>query len=360
MDDTIGSMKITFDQQGFGVGDARVQWSELIAVGVRTTSDGPFAEDVFWQFFSAAGLIELPGSLVEGAALTAMQQALPGLDSAKVITAMGSTSERTFRLWHVEASRWRWNAEAFAARFEALVARLGGQASTAAAVFVRLLGAWTSPGRRYHDLEHLAECLHQVDLAAARPAVADLAELALWYHDAVWAPGAPDAEARSAALLEADAGLLGLPREVALAAGACVRATAHASGVEPNGPAAELVVDADLAILASEPLRFLEYEYGVAEEHAEMAGTTFILARGRFLAELAAAPVLFRSPGFRDRSEAPARANLSALLASPRYRVHRWLGGVYGFFARRRVHQLPGDGGSFSASGSRSSPSPPP
>lgn len=334
-------MTITFDQQGFGAGGERIEWSELIAVGVRTTSDGPFADDVFWQFSCPSGLVELPGPLVDGAALTAMQEALPGLDSGKLLAAMCSTSDRIFRLWHVEASRWRWSAEAFAARFAALVGRLGGEASRANDAFARLVGAWGSPGRRYHDLEHLAECLHEVDLAAAGSTGADLAELALWYHDAVWAPGAPDAEERSAALLEADAALLGLPREVALAAAGCVRATAHTRGVVPSGPAAELVVDADLAILASEPLRLLEYEDCVAEEYAEVAGTTFILARGRFLADLLAAPSIFRTASFRERYEARARANLGALLAGRRYRVHRCLGGVYGFFAGRRAHRVP-------------------
>lgn len=329
-------MDLTFDAQGFGAGDQRVQWAELTAVGIKTTADGPFADDVFWQFLLPGGVLELPGPLIDDTALAAMQAALPRFDSMKVIDAMGSTRERTFRVWHREDSHPQWEPDALATRFAALVTRLGGHATEADPVFRRLVTAWTSPGRRYHDLEHLADCLREVDRSAAPPSVADLAELALWYHDVVWAPRATDAEARSAARLEADAALLSLSPSVASAAAACVRATAHLAGVTPSGAAAELVVDADLAILGRDPLRFLEYEFGVAEEHPRTPSIAFILARGRFLAGLLASPAIFRTQAFRDRYEATARANLAALLGSPRYRMHRWLGRAYRLVAPPR------------------------
>ena len=325
-------MTLTADQEGFGTGDRRIRWSELAAVGLHTTADGPFVEDVFWQFLLPGGVVELPGSMIDNATLAAMQEALPGFDSMKLVSAMGSTSERTFRLWHGEASSWQWDDAVFGARFTRLVERLGGRPSGALDVFGRLRAAWSGVSRRYHDLEHLMDCLRELD-GAAEPAVADIAELALWYHDAVYEPRARDAEARSAALLEEDAASLGLSREAALAAAACVRATAHLAGARPSGPAAELVVDVDLSILGCDPLRFLEYEYGVAEEHAAVPSTAYVLARGHFLAGLLASPSIFRTEPFRQRYEASARRNLAALLRSPRYRAHRWVGRVYALFA---------------------------
>src|SRR5262249_42093659 len=153
----------------------------------------------------------------------------------------------------------------------------------------------------------------------------DIAELALWYHDAIYASGASDSEERSAALLVDDARLLGIPDERTLAAAACVRATAHLAGATPVEPAAELVVDINLSILGRDVLRFMEFEYAVEEEYAAVPRLRYFLGRGRFLAGLLEAPAIFRTPSFRARYEGRARANISALLASPRYRSYRWL-----------------------------------
>jgi hypothetical protein len=76
-------------------------------------------------------------------------------------------------------------------------------------------------------------------------------------------------------------------------------------------------------------IRFMEFEYAVAEEYACVPSTLYFLARGRFLAELLASPTIFRTDHFRERYEPGARANIAALLRSPRYRAHRWFGWLY-------------------------------
>jgi predicted metal-dependent HD superfamily phosphohydrolase len=229
-----------------------------------------------------------------------MQEHLPGIDDRKIVSAMGSTTDRIWRIWHFEESNSQWDDERFAARFTALIGRLGGVMSRANDAFLRLRAAWSADGRRYHDLEHLADCLRELDGARAEPSVADIAELALWYHDAVCEPLARDNEERSAALLCHDAAMLDL-RQEHVAAAQCIRATAHLSARTSSSPAADLVVDADLAILGRDPLRFMEFEYAVAEEHAEIAHTTYLLARGRFLAGLVGLPSIFRTKHFGDR-----------------------------------------------------------
>jgi len=322
-------MTIEFDEHGFGTGARRIRWDELTAVGIRTTAEGPFREDVYWQFLLRDGAVELPGSVVDGAALDVLQRRLAGMDSLKVIAAMGRAEERVFRVWHVEESSGRWDDARFGARFAGLVTRLGGSAARAGDAFTRLRTAWSGKPRRYHDREHLAECLNELERARAKPALADIAELALWYHDAVYEPRAHDCEERRAALLLEDAAALGIPADRAQAAARCVRATAHLAGPAPSEPATDLVLDIDLSILGRDPLRFMEFEYAVAEEYADVPRVRYLLARGRFLAGLLASPSIFRTEHGRARFEASARANVAALLRSPRYRIHRWLGRAY-------------------------------
>jgi predicted metal-dependent HD superfamily phosphohydrolase len=308
---------LTFDDRGFRTETSRVSWHDLVAVGIRTTAGGPLSEDVFWQFMLRDGLIELPGSMLTD--LDPMAKRLPGLDFAKVIKAMGSCNERIFRVWHHEESHYRPDASALRVRFARLVARLGARTDSDD-TFTRIYAAWSSELRRYHDVEHLTDCLREVDRLPVSP-TRHLVELALWYHDAVYEAGATDCEHRSAGWLATDAARLGLPESLARITAALVEATAHGAGRIPSDEAA-VVADIDLAILGRDPLRFMDFEYSVEEEFGAVPTIAFRRGRGRFLAGLLENPI-YRTTSFRDRFETTARANIAALIHSRRYAAYR-------------------------------------
>jgi predicted metal-dependent HD superfamily phosphohydrolase len=301
-----------------------IPWSDVIAVGIRTTADGPFAEDVFWQLVLHDRWLELPGSAVGDGFLDALRANLPGIAWEKVVVAMGSTEPRVFRVWHRDDASFGPGDRELAARFAALIGRLDGDCEATAPVFERLRAAWGAAGRRYHGGEHLVDCLRELDRAAPVAEVADPAELALWYHDAVCEPNGLACEDRSAALLEADAATLGIAAAAAALAIAAVRATAHATAA-PGAPVTDLVLDVDLSILGRDALRFMDYEHATEDEYAPRSIPAFRCARGRFLAALLARPQIFRTPAFRERYEQRARVQTAELLASPRYRAYRWL-----------------------------------
>lgn len=318
---------VVFDKEGFGTSERRIRWTDLVAVGIRTTSDGPWGEDVFWQFQLPDRVLELPGSCVTGEAVGFLQRAIPGIDSFKIMEAMCTTSPRVFRLWRAGEPSAGHDRERLHARFDALLGRLGA-GSAPPATFDMLMAAWSDTRRRYHGIEHLTDCLWELDGAIGgvpiESGLADRVELALWYHDAIYVPTAPDNESQSAAWLRSDGGRFGLPAAVLDDAARLVLATVHTEPPPGEDPGVHLVRDIDRAILGRDVLRFMEYEYGVAEEYASMPGWLFGLRRGRFLADLLAQPGIYHTPFFRDRYEARARASLSALLQSPTYRLFRW------------------------------------
>lgn len=329
---------VTFDERGLGTPGRLVPWSDLESVAIRTTDAGPWEEDVFWLFrLHDGGLLELPGALLTGRYLEVLQAQLDALDNEKVIRAMGSTEPRLFRIWHREAARYGWNEARGRARFRKRVQRSGGVPERADDTFDRLVAAWNEAPRRFHTPEHLGECLHQLDLAlralgdeaSCSEATGDAAELALWFHDAVYVPGARDNEARSAEWLLDEGRSLGIESAVAAAAAEAVRLSSHRALSSTPAPTAALVLDVDLSILGAEPLRFLEYEHSIAEEYGQRSALAFRIGRGRFLSSLLARPFLFHTPYFRERYEATARAQVEALLKSPAYRAHRltaWIG----------------------------------
>lgn len=76
-----------------------VEWSHLTSVAIRTTSGGPFGEDVYWLLMSddQRGVAVPQGIAPDG--LLDRLRALPDFDDAAVIAAMGSTSHRLFHCW---------------------------------------------------------------------------------------------------------------------------------------------------------------------------------------------------------------------------------------------------------------------
>lgn len=184
------------------------------------------------------------------------------------------------------------------------------------AVWADLDRAYTGPGRHYHTLEHLAELADWVDAVAAGPGWRDLEAvwLALLFHDAVYdalAPKGQNEEHSARLLLEA------VP--AADTAARLVRATAtHGAGGDAADPDEAHFLDADVAILGAEPARFARYEAQIEAEYAPRVGLAAYRAGRRvFLASMAGAAALFRTPFFGERLEARARANLARALAGP-------------------------------------------
>jgi predicted metal-dependent HD superfamily phosphohydrolase len=199
-----------------------------------------------------------------------------------------------------------------AARFEALwkrkVVHSTASPATAYATLDRLLGA---PGRHFHNLDHIRDCIVLVDEVAPLLGDADAVELALWFHDAVLEPGARDNERRSAALfLElADRAEPALRRRVAT----LVLATAHADR-RMSGDRG-YVVDIDLAGLGAPWDAFMHKGSLLRREASKQDDADYYRAQVAFLGRLLARPRLYATDYFRANYEAQARSNLSRLLA---------------------------------------------
>ena len=192
-------------------------------------------------------------------------------------------------------------------RFADLWRRLGGRGAGAEACEAVLRG-WLEPHRRYHGVDHLRDCLARLDEAPAPSEGRELVEAALWYHDLVYRPGAPDNEARSADLASTALLAGGVPEPVAREVARLVRLTDHAA--PPPDPLGELVCDVDLSILGRPADEFAEYERRIREEYRHVPEPVYRAGRARILADLLARTPLFRTGHFRARYEVEARRNL--------------------------------------------------
>jgi predicted metal-dependent HD superfamily phosphohydrolase len=174
-----------------------------------------------------------------------------------------------------------------------------------------LMRRYSEPHRHYHTLRHLAECFsHLSELVPNLEHPAE-AELALWFHDAVYDTHRTDNEALSAAWATDSARSQGVEEAKVRRIARLIMATRH--DAEPKGNDAEAVADADLGILAAEAKRFFEYEAQIRQEYAWVPEPDYRTGRAAFLARLLDRPQIFSTEHFR-RHEARARTNLQASL----------------------------------------------
>ncbi len=196
----------------------------------------------------------------------------------------------------------------------------------AAALYRKLDRLYGGPGRHYHGWPHIRACLEELERARGLALHPQALELALWVHDAVYEPGAPDSEERSAELAREAAGKLGLAEEQAREAERLVLATRHLppdpslpdpAGGRPAGccPAdAALIHDIDLAILGAAPADFAAYEEGIRREYAFLPEDLWREGRARVLQAFLDRPRIYLTAEYHRRLEAAARRNLRASL----------------------------------------------
>lgn len=172
----------------------------------------------------------------------------------------------------------------------------------------RLIEAHSEKRRQYHNLQHLEECLLELDavrLLAKQPAII---EVALWFHDAVYDPRSSTNEEDSANLAVACLTTAKLATETIEVVRQLILCTkTHQPG---NVPDAALLIDIDLAILGQQVARFDAYEQGIKAEYSWVPETTYVQKRTEILTGFLRRPAIYRTEKLKQKYEVTARTNL--------------------------------------------------
>ena len=203
---------------------------------------------------------------------------------------------------------------------------------------INVIDAYATPDRAYHNRSHLADVLAQLDWAqgvmSLSPASLHMTadahqrmfkhiELALFYHDAVYAAAEPDNEARSRDLFLTHAASFGMDEDDRRAIARLIDLTTdHSRAAAPDE---QIMADCDLAILGADSDAFAAYDRAIAQEYAHVPAAFYAAARALVLQRFLDQPRLFKTDAFHHRYDAQARHNLRhALAPSPMARLTRF------------------------------------
>lgn len=170
-------------------------------------------------------------------------------------------------------------------------------------VFNKLIAAYNEKQRAYHTLQHLYECLVLVDSIRADLNDANAVELALWFHDAVYDPQAKDNELKSAELFEKYMAQ-DLSVEIVEKIKRWIIATQNHELT--NELDLQFLLDIDLAILATSPARFAEYEQQIQQEYAWVDSDVYSIKRKEVLAHFYQTESLYQTEHFQQSFERKA------------------------------------------------------
>ena len=169
-----------------------------------------------------------------------------------------------------------------------------------------LAAAYAAPGRHYHNLAHIEDCLAalaRIDglSAAERETLSE----AIWWHDAVYDPTRTDNEERSAELAEQH-----VRAELRQEVGRLIRLT-KTHDVPAGDRLGAILISIDLSILGADPARYDAYAAAIRREFSYVAEDEYRAGRARVLRRFAAREVIFPDPVFAASFDRQARANLA-------------------------------------------------
>lgn len=181
-------------------------------------------------------------------------------------------------------------------------------------VFDRLMRQYGLLGRHYHGVSHLEHCFRILDSVFPSHHSGE-AELALWYHDAVYDVSSAENEEASAEMARQDIrDELGMSSGIANRVSRLILGTKHSEGAAWSLDQA-VVLDVDLAILGEDEPTFWAYEEAVRKEYAAVPEDLYRAGRVAVLESFLKRDSVYRTPQMsRSRWEARARRNLEASL----------------------------------------------
>lgn len=195
-------------------------------------------------------------------------------------------------------------------RWTELMAALQVDPASTQAIFDDLVGHYLEPHRHYHNLEHVAYVMDVV--TRLKPLAKDYQalQLAIWFHDVIYDPGANDNEARSAEYAGWQLSRLGLGQELIAEVQRLIMVTVDHQAKDGDIDA-HILIDADLAPLAAEEATFEQQSQAIRREFGHVSDDLYRIGRLQVLSTFLNRDRIFHTEALYADLEEQARHNLA-------------------------------------------------
>jgi predicted metal-dependent HD superfamily phosphohydrolase len=181
-------------------------------------------------------------------------------------------------------------------------------AASADQTFDEVREYYAGPSRSYHTLDHIQNVLEIVERLGSYTRNRNAVRLAAWLHDVIYDSQASDNEERSADFAERLCEQLSIP-EGCLVASLIRKTKTHEAGDDAD---AQVLMDADLAILGVDESAYRIYAEQIREEYSWVPEPEYRTGRRRVLQSFLDRPRIYH---LLSHLEAAARRNLAAEIA---------------------------------------------
>ncbi|MEH2083833.1 MAG: hypothetical protein V7K89_28855 [Nostoc sp.] len=181
--------------------------------------------------------------------------------------------------------------------------------------FNSLVAAYSSPGRYYHTLKHIDHVLNTIQILQGYTNNLAAVQLAAWFHDVVYDTKAQDNEEQSADYAFELLSNLGIPEStIATVTHLILNTKDHQAAVDDCD--SQVLLDADLAIFAANPMQYLEYAHAIRQEYGWVAEADYITGRQQILEQFLQRSHLYFTPLMSEFAEPSARGNIQGEIQS--------------------------------------------
>lgn len=176
-------------------------------------------------------------------------------------------------------------------------------------IFIELDRRYRERHRVYHTAEHIRHCLAEFKPVRDMLLNPDAVELAIWFHDAIFASGASDNEALSTQLAQKKLWMVDVPHEVRVRVADLIMATRHDGRLSPRDPDAIMMADINLSSLGAYPQMFDENAQRLRRE-MRLSNEEFFKRQAIFLVKLFQRYSIYGTTFFYKKYERQARKNI--------------------------------------------------
>jgi predicted metal-dependent HD superfamily phosphohydrolase len=177
-------------------------------------------------------------------------------------------------------------------------------------VFQLLITAYTQTDRYYHNLTHIHQILTTLDRFSSTLQNPIAVSLAAWFHDFVYDAQASDNEIQSARSAGELLASIGGARELIDRVQSLILAT-QGHQIDPNDRDKCIFLDADLAILGTEPIRYQTYQRSIRREYSWVSDEAYQTGRIRVLESFLQRDRIYYTDLLFNELESLARTNMS-------------------------------------------------